>query len=228
MFDKALDYYTSLVDSEVSMYTEKALVRSITILKNQSQLLVALPYLEQLEELATSEENKRFALLNLMHAYFENKDYDSTLLGVEKVFQIADLEEALLWDARYLKAQAALFSGDSVTAGSTFEELENAPKAEWAAEAFYYKAQKLYDAKKYTESNEYIQKIASSIGGSGYWNAKALVLLAKNYRALEDSFQAVFVLESVIENFDQFDAIKNEATELLNEYQQASQSDEEG
>ena len=228
MFDKALNYYTSLVDSEVSMYTEKALVRSITILKNQSQLLVALPYLEQLEELATSEENKRFALLNLMHAYFENKDYDNTLLGVEKVFQIADLEEALLWDARYLKAQAALLSGDSVTAGSTFEELENSPKAEWAAEAFYYKAQKLYDAKKYTESNEYIQKIASSIGGSGYWNAKALVLLAKNYRALEDSFQAVFVLESVIENFDQFDAIKNEATELLNEYQQASQSDEEG
>jgi tetratricopeptide (TPR) repeat protein len=228
MFEKALDYYAILVESEVSIYTEKALVRSITILKNQSQLLLSIPYLEKLEEVATSEENKRFALINLMHAYFESKNYDKTLQCVEKVFQLSELEEVLLWDARYLKAKAAMLSGDIETAGLMFEKLENAPKAEWAAEAFYFKALKLYESNSYTESNEYIQKIALSIGGSGYWNAKALVLLAKNYWALEDSFQAIFVLESILENFDQFEAINDEASKLLDEFQKASQLNEKG
>jgi len=48
---------------------------------------------------------------------------------------------------------------------------------------------------------------------------KALLLLAKNYFALNDGFQAVFVLESLIENFNSFDNEIKEARVLIEAYQ---------
>ena len=70
-----------------------------------------------------------------------------------------------------------------------------------------------------------IAKIAQKSGQSGEWNVKALLLLAKNYYALNDAFQAVFVLESIIENFDSFPLIVQEASELIETYR-ASLSEE--
>ena len=54
------------------------------------------------------------------------------------------------------------------------------------------------------------------------WNAKALLLLAKNYYELDDPFQASFVLESVIENFLAFPFIIEEAESLLVTYRTAT------
>ena len=47
---------------------------------------------------------------------------------------------------------------------------------------------------------------------------KALLLLAKNYFELNDSFQAIFVLESVIENFESYTDEIDEAQRLLEKY----------
>jgi predicted RNase H-like HicB family nuclease len=53
------------------------------------------------------------------------------------------------------------------------------------------------------------------------WNAKALLLLAKNYYALDDAFQAIFVLESLVENFETYPEVVAEAQELIIKYQEA-------
>lgn len=221
-FDKAIEFYKLLVGKEVSIYTEKALVRIITLFKNKTELIAAISYLENLEQIATSVENKKFALLNLMHAYFQNSAFEKTLEGVDRVLTLPELEQTLKWDAYYLKAQAALNLKDSLTAFSAFEVLEKSPKTEWAAEAFYVRAERYYQQKDYSNSNDYIQKIAANSGSSSIWSAKALLLLAKNYSALNDSFQAIFVLESVIENFQQYPEVIIEAQPLLSEYKQVA------
>ena len=53
---------------------------------------------------------------------------------------------------------------------------------------------------------------------SGIWNVRALLLLAKNYFMLDDSFQAIFVLESVIENFEVYPDEIMVAKKLLKKY----------
>ncbi|MDC0102880.1 hypothetical protein OAI68_00530 [Flavobacteriaceae bacterium] len=67
-----------------------------------------------------------------------------------------------------------------------------------------------------------IEKIAGGNGQSNLWNAKALLLLAKNYYALDDSFQAIFVLESIIENFIIYPEITEEAKNLLVTYRNSA------
>ena len=49
-----------------------------------------------------------------------------------------------------------------------------------------------------------------------------MLLLAKNYYALNDPFQASFVLESVIENFIAFPYVIEEAESLLVTYKAAA------
>ena len=48
---------------------------------------------------------------------------------------------------------------------------------------------------------------------SGYkeWGGKGLIIMAKNYYQLGDAFQATYILESVIENFSEYDEIVAEA-----------------
>ena len=43
--------------------------------------------------------------------------------------------------------------------------------------------------------------------------------MAKNYYALDDAFQATYILENVIKNFTSFEALKTEATQLLETYE---------
>ena len=64
-----------------------------------------------------------------------------------------------------------------------------------------------------------ITKIARSSSQESNWNVKALLLLAKNYYALNDPFQAIFVLESLIENFTIYPDMVEEAKKLKKDYE---------
>ena len=221
-FEEALPFYESLVEQELSSYTEKALVRIITLLKKEALSKEALPYLENLYEIASFEGNKRFATLNLMQGYFAANKFEKSLLLSEEVLRFNRLEEGLKWDALKFRARSALKLKYTLTASSAYESLENSSQKNIAAEALYFKAERLHSSKKYKDSNLIIERISVSSGQLGDWNAKALLLLAKNYYELDDPFQASFVLESVIENFLAFPFIIEEAESLLVTYKAAT------
>jgi len=68
---------------------------------------------------------------------------------------------------------------------------------------------------KFEASNTSVQKIAKDYSGYKFFGAKGLVLMAKNFYGLKDSFQATYILESVIKNFTEFPEVVQEAqTEL--------------
>ena len=69
--------------------------------------------------------------------------------------------------------------------------------------------------KNHEASNIVVQKLAKDFSGYKYYSAKGLVLMAKNYDALNDAFQATYILESVIQNFSNFDDVVAEAKEEL-------------
>ena len=217
-FNNSKMAFKELANGPVSNYSEKALVRLITIFKNQSQLDQALPYLEKLDSIASFNENKNFALLNLMQGYYLEENYIKTLELTERVLNLPNLESSLRWDALELKAKSALAVNDSISAFKTYKKLESAPQSNVVAEALYFNAFQLNKEKKFDQSIQLISKIAQSGNASGIWNVRALLLLAKNYFMLNDSFQAIFVLESIIKNFEVYpDEIKI-AKKLLKKY----------
>ena len=63
----------------------------------------------------------------------------------------------------------------------------------------------------YEASNAVAQRLAKDYSGYKYYGAKGLIVMAKNFYALGDAFQATYILESVIKNFSNFEDVKTEA-----------------
>ena len=219
IFNKALVAYQSLVKDQISVYTEKALTRIITIMKNNDQQKEAVPYMEQLAEIASLEENKQFAKLNLMQAYYKLNKYDEALKTSEEVLSFSKLNKTVKWDALKIKARSFLSLKDTLNAAVAYQILEKSPETFIVAEAMYFRANHLYHKEKYELSRNLITNISRISGQSGKWKVKSLLLLAKNYYALDDAFQAIFILESLIENFESYPELVKEAELLKIKYQ---------
>ncbi len=119
-------------------------------------------------------------------------------------------------EARLIIARAAMSKGDVEMARNTYKKLNETAKGEVLAEAMYYKAYFLNKDEKYEESNTIIFEIASKFSMYKYWGAKSLVIMAKNFDKLNDQYQAIYTLETVIKNFD-FKDVNIEAESLLKE-----------
>jgi hypothetical protein len=91
-----------------------------------------------------------------------------------------------------------------VKAKAAYAKLQAIAKGELAAEALYYDAYFKNKEGKFEASNTAAQKLAKDYSGYKYFGAKGLVIMAKNNYALNDSFQATYILESVIKNFKSF------------------------
>ncbi|MCK5906743.1 MAG: hypothetical protein KAG37_04085, partial [Flavobacteriales bacterium] len=110
----------------------------------------------------------------------------------------------------------AMAKGDVEIAKANYKKIQETGKGEVVAEAMYYDAYFLNMDNKFEKSNEVIFEVASKFSMYKYWGAKSLVVMARNFDALNDQYQAIYTLETVINNFD-YDDVKQEAQTLLNE-----------
>ncbi len=118
-------------------------------------------------------------------------------------------------DATAISARVALKNNDTANARKLYEQLNTIGTAELKAEALYYDAYFKNADKKYEASNKTVERLVKEYSAYKYYNAKGLVLLAKNFYQLKDSYQATYILESVIDNAAEFTDVVTEAqTEL--------------
>ncbi len=177
----------------------------------------AVPYLERLENISTSPDDLIFAQSNLMKAYYQNKQYNSAIEYAEKVLHNPKSNEQMKHDAEVIIARASMDSGDETKARFYYDKLSREATGKIAAEALYYVAYFQNKDQKYDQSNETIGKLTKKYAKYKYWAAKALVLMARNTYAKGDAFNATYILENVIKNFQQYPDVVQEAEDLLKE-----------
>ena len=212
--EEALAPYKRAADASAT-FSEKALTRVANYYVESNQLSTALPYLERLLSLAEVTENKRFALSNLMKVYFEQGQFDRCIAYSEELLASPNLGQRLSEDAWLFQARSAWVTGQEARAQTAYEEVRKTAVASRGAEALYYKALFEHKAESYEDSNQSIEALARSYAGYQEWGARGLILMARNYDALGDPFQATYILESVIENFAELLPQKLEAEGLL-------------
>ena len=205
------EQYASVLEQPSHEYTEQALVRITQAIVNDEQKSAALPYWKTLEELAQFQENKRYALFNLMQLYYEQEQFSDAIAYAEKVVVLQSLGQKIKWDAYRVLARSAVALQDVNKATKAYAVLEQAPDSASAVEALYFNAQQQHIAHDYTTSNRLIEKIAQDFGNYPEWGAKSLLLMSQNFYQLDDAFQASFILESIVTNFTQFPEIVKQA-----------------
>ena len=209
--ENALPYYKYVADLSGSEYAEQALTRVCEIYIGDKDYNTALPYLERLEEQADIQQNKTFAQSNLMKGYFGLRNYGQTIAYAEKVLATPTIDDRIKSDAQIMIARSAIRTNDESRAESAYAEVLKIATGETAAEALYYDAYFKNRSGRYETSNASVQKLAKDYSGYKEWGGKGLLLMAKNFYALDDAYQATYILESVIANFSQYPEIVAEA-----------------
>jgi tetratricopeptide (TPR) repeat protein len=213
---KSVPNYEYVISQPRCEYTEQSLVRLAQIFLKDTNCNKGIPVLVRIENEADFPQNKTFAQANLMKCYYEMKDYPNSVVYADKVLANPKAEENVKSDAQIIVARSAMQSGDETKAKTAYAKLLTVSKGELAAEALYYDAYFKNKDGKFELSNTAIQKLAKNYSSYRYFGAKGLVLMAKNYYGLKDSYQATYVLDNVIENFTDYSDVVEEAKTELN------------
>ncbi|WP_396635376.1 tetratricopeptide repeat protein [Maribacter sp. R77961] len=207
----AIPYYKYVADRSTSEYAEQALTRVCEVYIGNQDYNAALPYLLKLEEQANIQQNRTFAQSNLMKGYYELKNYNKTLAYADKVLATPSIDNRIKSDAQIMIARSAIATGDESKAQTAYAQVLKIASGGTAAEALYYDAYFKNKDGAYESSNSSVQKLAKDYATYKEWGGKGLVLMAKNFYALGDAYQATYILDSVISNFGQYPEIVADA-----------------
>ncbi len=212
---ETIPYYSFVVDQPQNEYTEQSLSRLAQAYLEVDNWEAAIPVLERLENEASSEYNKTFAQSNLMKGYYTQENYVNAVAYAEDVLSQSKIDNEVKSDAQIIIARSAIKNNNETKARAAYKKVEAIATGELMAEALYYDAYFENKDGSFRVSNKVVQKIAAEYSNYKYWGGKGLIIMAKNNYALNDSFQATYILESVIKNFSQFDDVITDAqTEL--------------
>lgn len=213
--DKSIPNYSFVINEPRSEFTEQSLARLSQVLLDSKANDKAIPVLLRLENEADFPQNKVFAQSNLMKCYYEKKDYANSVVYADKVLNNPKTDDNVKSDAQIIIARSAMQTGDEQKARAGYAKLLTIAKGELAAEALYYDAYFKNLDGKFEPSNVAVQKLAKNYSVYRYFGAKGLVVMAKNFYGLKDSFQATYILDNVIKNFTDYADVVAEAQREL-------------
>ncbi|MGO3183338.1 MAG: tetratricopeptide repeat protein [Aequorivita sp.] len=208
---QAIPHFDYVVKRERSEYTEQALARISELYLGKKDYKSALSYLKRLEAEADFPQNIIFAQTNSMKASYELKQYSDAVNYADKVLQNSKIDNSIKSDAQIIIARSAMKTNNEAKAKTAYAEVQKIATGELAAEALYYDAYFKNKEKNYEGSNASVQKLAKDYSGYKLFGAKGLVLMAKNFYALKDAYQATYILENVIKNFSDYSDVVEEA-----------------
>jgi tetratricopeptide (TPR) repeat protein len=211
----AIAGYEYVISKTRNEYTEQSLARLCEIHLKKDDFTKAIPVLKRLESEAEFPQNVTFAQANLMRAYFEQKDFGNAVAYADKVLSNPKTDDKVKSDAQIIVARSAIKANDEAKARLAYAKLLTIAKGELAAEALYYDAYFKNKDGKFEDSNKSVQRLAKDYSGYKYFGSKGLILMAKNFYNLNDSYQATVILDAVIKNFTQFEDIVEEATQEI-------------
>ncbi|HYD92380.1 MAG TPA: tetratricopeptide repeat protein, partial [Flavobacterium sp.] len=213
--NNAVPHYEFVIDKPRSEFTEQALARLSQIHLKNNDCTKATPVLKRLETEAEFPQNVTFAQSNLMKCYYEQEDYANAVTYADKVLANSKTEDRVKSDAQIIVARSAIKNNDEAKAKEAYAKLLTIAKGELAAEALYYDAYFKNKEGKYEASNAVVQKLSKDYSGYKYFGAKGLVVMAKNFYGLKDSYQATYILDSIIKNFKDYPDVVQEAQQEL-------------
>jgi tetratricopeptide (TPR) repeat protein len=210
----ALAGYAITINKNKDSFKEPALYKAAEISYKNKNYGEALAYYVQLEMITENPVQSTAAKIAIMRCDYQLKDYDETIEYAKKVLSIDKIGAEITNEAHLKIAQSQLALSKIEEALAEFKSVANNSKSEMGAEASYNIANIQFVKKDYKQSQKTIFDFFNRDGNFPYWIDKSLILLADNYLALDDKFQAKTTLQSVL-NDSEIAELKKIAQEKL-------------
>lgn len=200
--DEAIPDYDFILNDWTSDYTEKALISVSKVYLAQKKYNEAIVHLKKLELTSEYKSHYGFAINNLMEAYFNLNMPDETLKYAEFVKASEKSSEEEKFRAGLFAGKAYLAKGDNTKAIKEFTYVADKTQTVTGAEAKYNLANIQYSQGQYKASEKTAYELINKMPSHDYWVVKAYLLLADNFIAEKDIFQAKSTLQSIIDNYE--------------------------
>jgi tetratricopeptide (TPR) repeat protein len=200
-FDQALPVYVDLSNDMSYENGSKVVSRMAEIQFKQKNYDHAINSFHRLEGLAQSKKEQYYAWSGLMESFFLLGKYDSTETYARIILERGNVSAGAGNKASLFLGKAAMARGDNETAKDEFLNTLNTAQDEYGAEAKYSLALIFYNEKQYKQCYETLISLNQDFAAYDEWVGKSFLLLADNFVAQEDFFQAKHTLQSLIDNF---------------------------
>ncbi len=181
-------------------------------------------FYHKLASQATSKRDQYNAWSGLMESHFLMTRYDSSDYYARLIIEKGNINAGAQNKASLYLGKSAMAKGDYEGAKDEFINALNTARDEFGAEAKYLLAEIFYLSKEFKRSYEILVELNSDFAAYDEWVGKSYLLLADNFLAMGDNFQAKGTLNSLISNHP-LDYIRSRATEKLKEIEKAELSE---
>ena len=213
-FQKALPLYLELSNDPAFVQGGKVSARLAEIQFRQKDYSNAIINYHKLERIAASKKDSYNAWAGLMESFYLSSQYDSAEVYAKTIIERGSVDAAAQNKASLYLGKIALARGDNNSAKDEFLNTLNTAQDEYGAEAKYLLAKILFEEKAYKECYNTLISLNNDFAAYEEWVGRSFLLLADNFVATGDVFQARHTLQSLVDQFP-LAHIKNEAREKL-------------
>ncbi len=214
--DEALTDLLRVIAHPKSSETEKALLKAARIYMNKEKYQEAKDLYTQLAAMAESKDHQLTALYGKLECEYLLKEYNDLIDTFDKLIKMDKLEDKEKVQAYLMKAKAELNLDVKDLAYRDFEQVIQLSDREEAAEAQFNLAQLKFLSNDLDTAQKFVFELINKYSAYDYWVAKSFILLADIYAQKGNRYQAEQTLESIIENYEGDDGLKETAVEKLN------------
>jgi TolA-binding protein len=200
-FDKAYPLYQELSSDPTFTLASRTVGRLAEVDFRQGKYERAISSYHKLERMATTKKDLYNAWSGLMESFFLLAAYDSVTTYANLIIEKGNINAGAVNKASLFIGKAAMARGNYDLAKDEFLNTLNTARDEYGAEAKYRLAEIFFNTGQHKPCYETLISLNADFAAYDEWVGRSYLLLADNFLAMNDSFNARATLESLIGKF---------------------------
>jgi tetratricopeptide (TPR) repeat protein len=196
----AIKFYQQVISEKKSQFAPRAISRMAELELTAKNYSSAVNYYLQSLANARNKRDQFTAWTGLMDAYYGQSKYDSVVYFADQIVNTGNATLSAQNKAMLYRGKVAFAQGNYDKAVDEFLKTLNSAQDENGAEAQYLMGEAQFKQKQYKQSLETLFQLNKNFAAYEKWRGKGFLLIADNYVALNELFQAKATLNSIIEN----------------------------
>lgn len=206
-YNEAVLDFEYVLSKPKNKFTENSLYTTAFIQRKLNDTTGAISSFKKLEKIAEKSQNRFEAQYNLMEMLFISKKYDESYLYASAVLSQEKLDAKVIEEVKLIQAQIDFSRENYDSAITTYIDVAKYANKR-GAEAKYMVAKIRYLKGNYDGCEKMIYELVNQVPSYPKWIGKGFILLADNFLAKDDSFNAKVTLQSVIDNADDAELVQ--------------------
>lgn len=225
---EAIQDFEEVVRRSPNKFVEKSLLKLGELYRNAHMPEKASETYKKLLKVAERKDQLILAKKALMEIYFEEENYKEASDFAEELLSEGMLDQKMWEKAQLTMAKMQLKNENKSLAEMHLDTLSEM-KTVFGAEAKYLLAHIYHQKGAFEKSDTMIYGLLDQVPSQPYWIAKGFILLADNYIAKEDFYNAKVTFQSVIDNADDPELVEiaKEKLAILKANEQLDEEEEE-